>query len=258
MSQSGACTEPTCTVATDGRCIEGYAVVEDCPNYQADATEQNSVTMEEDEEEVPTPRELVPSVALPTGEAMGIGDITSILGRARTSLVALVGPADSGKTTLAYALYQQYQWGAFGELLLAGSATLMGWERRCHRARLQSVPEDVAGLAQRRPETERTPRGEPMRFLHLQMRQADLGQPVRDLLVADITGEAYERAAGRLGCDSRRWREVNQPLGSRSNRAALVHHSKLLRGASLRRDAQSSDRWHEVGRRDKVSSDQRG
>jgi hypothetical protein len=92
----------------------------------------------------------------------------------------LAGPHGSGKTTLAASLYEGFLSGEFPVAAFVGSRTLVGWEERCHLARVASGGEV--------PDTGRTSR-EDLGLLHL-----DLNFQTRftRLLFADLSGEHFE------------------------------------------------------------------
>ncbi len=115
-------------------------------------------------------------------------DLTVEMGARTTSasltrLIFVAGEAESGKTTLLAAVYEKFSEAPFADLLFAGSTTLVGWERRCHLARIASGAE--------RPDTERT-LGLGQRLLHLRVRNITLEQPIQDLLFADLSGEVFK------------------------------------------------------------------
>lgn len=106
-----------------------------------------------------------------------------------TRLIAIVGPADSGKTTLLASLYERFlRQKSFGGYCFSGSDTLLGFEQRCHLARQSS------GL--KSPDTERTPttRVDNISLLHLSLRKEDLSKSNRSLLFTDIAGEIFRHA----------------------------------------------------------------
>lgn len=139
-----------------------------------------------DETEAAEPSPARDVIELGSGEAMDARQTVAVTGSRRSVVIVLAGPQESGKTTLAATIYEQFHRGPFSGLLFAGSETLVGWERRCHLARLES-----GGTV---PDTERTSRGEPMRFLHLALRGAEPSGQKTDILLGDVTGETYTRA----------------------------------------------------------------
>lgn len=115
---------------------------------------------------------------------------------ASTRVLVVAGLNDSGKTTLVASIYEAFlRSPAFAGYCFAGSETLLGFERRCHFARLAS------GLPC--PDTERTARGETIALLHLGVRPADLSAVRRDLLFTDISGEVFRDAKDSDGACGR-------------------------------------------------------
>lgn len=139
---------------------------------------------EDDAEEQPTGSgERI--VHLPSAKAMTYEEAYSITAASRTRLIVLAGAPRSGKTTLLAALFHAFQRGHFGEYWFCECATLLGFDERCHDARIGSLRE--------RQETERTKAGTQNLLLHLQVRKCETG-PVTDLLFLDMSGEDFEDA----------------------------------------------------------------
>ena len=93
---------------------------------------------------------------------------------------------ESGKTTLLTSMYESFQDAPFGGYEFAGSATLPGFEQRCHEGRIESE-----GLG---AHTLRTPAAVGASFLHLRLRTEDESREFSDLLLSDISGELFDRA----------------------------------------------------------------
>ena len=120
---------------------------------------------------------------LPHGKGLSPAETAAITRRAQTSIVLFAGTADSGKTTLLATLYLLFQRGPFADYLFAGSETLVGFENRVYFARTASGREAPA-----------TPRTSVSEYLHLQVRREDLSEPVRDVLLCDLSGEDFREA----------------------------------------------------------------
>ena len=118
----------------------------------------------------------------PGGELTEEGGAT-LTAAALTRLVLVAGEADSGKTTLLETIYEKFNEGSFADLLFAGSTTLVGWERRCHLARIASGAE--------KPDTERT-LGLQHQLLHLCVRNTSFGAQAQDVLFSDLSGEVFK------------------------------------------------------------------
>lgn len=124
------------------------------------------------------------TVELPSGDALSSEEASAITAATRTQVVLISGSAESGKTTLIAALFHCFQRGRFAGYMFAGSQTLVGFEKRCHKARISS-----GGL---RPESDRTRPDETRSFLHLRLRKN--ASPICNVLFADLSAEYYERA----------------------------------------------------------------
>lgn len=123
------------------------------------------------------------AVELPSGGDLTPDDAAGITIAFLTRLVLVAGEAESGKTTLLTTIYEKFNEGPFANFLFAGSATLVGWEKRCHFARIASGAEKA--------ETERT-QGLKQQLLHLRVRAADCAQTEQDVLFTDLSGEVFK------------------------------------------------------------------
>ena len=125
-------------------------------------------------------------ILLPPGTAMTEDTLSSILRDYSTPIIVLSGAAESGKTTLIASIHDSFQWSPFAGYLFSGSQTLLGFEERCFDSRASSEAP--------KPSTIRTRPEEGVRFYHLKLRIQDLASPIRNLVIADSSGEFYERA----------------------------------------------------------------
>jgi energy-coupling factor transporter ATP-binding protein EcfA2 len=122
-------------------------------------------------------------VDLPKGEALEQFQASEIACQEVTRLVILAGPHGSGKTTILTALFEAFLEAPFANYLFAGSRTLVGFERRCHDARVAS------GRVE--PHTVHT-QVEAIDFLHLRLAPASGGSlGTQSLLLSDISGERF-------------------------------------------------------------------
>jgi hypothetical protein len=146
-------------------------------------------TLEEEllpaEEELPLSTTDSKYVNLPRGKALSIADASHIVRSTGAPIVLLVGAAESGKTTLIASLHDCFQWSTFNNYHFAGSDTLIGFEERCFDSR------KVSGA--REPATIRTNKADGIQLYHLKLR-SNLKTPIRNLLLADLSGETYEEA----------------------------------------------------------------
>jgi len=180
MMEARACTQDGCQVAVSGKCLEGFEPLANCPYYKT----AHAVPVDERQDSSPAD-----TIELPSGEALDIDEASQLSRDEPTKLVVLAGPPDSGKTTIVTSLYEAFQQAPFGNLLFAGSKTLVGFERRCHPGREDSTQSQgaVAGIA-------RTPLQEGIKFLHLRLGMQDRGRVFRhSLLLSDIAGEVFQQ-----------------------------------------------------------------
>jgi Double-GTPase 2 len=125
-------------------------------------------------------------VNLPLGQPLGEAEASDVLRTNGAPIVVLAGAAKSGKTTLLASLHDAFQRVPFAGYLAAGSRTLMGFEERCFDSRVTSGRET--------PVTQRTKLKEGTVFYHTKLRKEDLNSPIRQMLLADMSGEHYEAA----------------------------------------------------------------
>ena len=130
-------------------------------------------------------------IDLGLGEALTLEEAARIAASARAQVLIIAGAVESGKTTLVASLFHLFQRGPFAGYLFAGSASLVGFDRRCFLARTASDREEM-GTARTRP-------GETRTFLHLRTRPEDLSSAATDLLVFDLSGEDYKQAKDSVG-----------------------------------------------------------
>jgi hypothetical protein len=117
---------------------------------------------------------------LPSGLGHSAEAASRLMKKAMTSIILVAGTAECGKTTLLASLYHLFQTGPFADYQFAGSSTLVGFEHRVYFARTVS--------GGKKPRTERTKVSE---YLHLQVRKK--GEPIRDLILCDLSGEDFEQ-----------------------------------------------------------------
>lgn len=180
LSGGAKCANPACNVAETGRCVEGLAL-DACPHYGKEAPQDIEGSSASE-----PPRT---SVALRSASAFGSAETSATLRRTDARLIVIVGPSDSGKTSLIAGVYDLFQEGPIQSLNFAGSDTLHAFEHACHDARAASR-RDV-------PHMSRTPRGE-VRFFHLEVHDADRDK-LATLLLADRAGEEYREVADDVG-----------------------------------------------------------
>jgi hypothetical protein len=177
------CSNADCNLANDNKCVEGYEI-DECPH-------SGGISIDDIPEALEPAAEVVypdPTIALESGDALG-RDKASMLQRRRISRsIGLIGPNDSGKTSLIAGVYDLLQEGPISGVAFAGSSTLIGLEKVCHLARAVS----------RRtvPHTERTSRGADATFFHLDLYQEGVG--LTSLFIGDRSGEDYLAATDQI------------------------------------------------------------
>lgn len=168
------CSNPDCKIASGGRCLEGFAEAAACPQFGKALVIVPSTPGE-------TTTASTHSVRLPHAEALSIREATTLLRQGPCNVISVVGPFDSGKTSLIAGMYDLLQRGPVGGYAFAGSSTLHSFERACHDSRRESERTES--------HMERTERGEVF-FFHLDLAGED-GETKRAALVGNRAGEEY-------------------------------------------------------------------
>ncbi len=181
-SQPRICTNEDCNLATDGRCVEGYALNE-CPHVTPISIEDLEEVVEQ-----PLPPPPMPILDLYPGEALSRAEASTRQSRRLSRVVGIVAPNDAGKTSLLASVYDLLQEGPIAGVGFAGSSTLIGFEKVCHDAR--------AASRRNEPHMERTSVGAEATFFHLDLRPGS-GEIV-SLFIGDRSGEDYLAATDEL------------------------------------------------------------
>ena len=168
------CSNPQCRVSDTGKCIEGLELTE-CSHY-GEEVRPGSGSLGDNAHPAPQL-----GIGLPHGNSLDIPEACGLLLRGQSRVIAIIGPKETGKTSLIAGLYDLFQVKRVGDVTFAGSKTLHAFERVCHDAR----------LASRRnvPHMERTSHGQVV-FYHMELSGGSAGEGVT-LLLADRTGEEY-------------------------------------------------------------------
>lgn len=169
------CTQEGCQVSLSGKCLEGFDPIDTCP-YMS-----NSLDGQEQSEGHTS---LGNFVDLPSGDTLTEAQADAVTRDGISQVIIVAGPVKSGKTTILTALFEAFLEAPFGNYLFAGSRTLVGFEKRCHDARVSSERTVAA--------TGHTSMQEGIRFLHLRLAIAKDNAPIRKhLLISDISGEIF-------------------------------------------------------------------
>lgn len=161
------------------------------------------------------------------GKALTLKDVYEITALSRARVILLAGMPKSGKTTLIASLFHAFQRGPLAGFAFAGSRTLLGFDARCHDARVSSRRSSAA--------TERTKTEAAELLLHLQVRK-DYCSSVTDLLFVDMSGEHYE--AVRDSVDECK----NVPLIRRADHFVLLVDGERLADLAQRQKARTDAR----------------
>ncbi len=180
------CSNPDCQVAETGKCVEGFEIGE-CPHQSGAVVDPDTEDLEATDEESATETERK-TLLVARSKILNIDEAVDILRSGPTRVLNIIGPTDSGKTTLGISLYDAFQNGPFGNWNFGGSQTLHAFEQRCHKARANS--------GRSKPDTPHTPIGEGLGFLHIAVHSDDTDRI--DLLISDRSGEFYTRVADSL------------------------------------------------------------
>lgn len=172
-SSGQTCQARSCTVSADGRCLEGFARVADCPNLLTGGAPSRAPE--------PVPGDQGAWVELPEGGDLDPRSAERLARAAITRVVLLAGAADSGKTTLLATLYEAFQHGPFARHVFAGCETLLGFERRCYLGRID------CGRAT--ADTARSSVSSGQRWLHLRVRAEGPDPHARNVLFSEISGD---------------------------------------------------------------------
>lgn len=167
------CSNPECRVAETRRCVEGLAL-DACPHFGREAEEDDQVESSAEET-------AAGGVPLPAAAMLTVAGAAEVLRQESSRVIAILGPSDSGKTSLIAGLYDCFQEGAVDGVEFSRSRTLHAFEQTCHDARAVSR----RGV----PHVSRTPRGE-VSFYHLEISGGPSGSRLA-LLLGDRAGEEY-------------------------------------------------------------------
>ncbi|MCT4662287.1 MAG: hypothetical protein N4A40_10535 [Tissierellales bacterium] len=119
-------------------------------------------------------------IKLPHGLALTVAETYPITASEDSKKIILIGPFDSGKTTIETTIYQLFHRKPLAGLYFAGSQSLCGYEERAFYTRLESKKEI--------PTTPRTSRFVDKIFLHLKL--YDIKTKTKtNYLFGDISGE---------------------------------------------------------------------
>ena len=174
------CGNEACEYADTGKCVEGNAV-EECPYLEPAGQLGDEVVDDAEISRDAIARGETSIFSINSGDALSAADGSIVLKSKRASVVALVGQAEAGKTSLIGEVYDAFQYGQYETLRFAGSRTLIAFEKICHKIRGTSRGSDLF-----EERTDVTP--DPVLF-HLLV--AGKEGNAKDILIADRSGETY-------------------------------------------------------------------
>lgn len=172
------CANPDCQVAETGKCVEGLETAK-CPHFGHERADETSDRATSEGAAVDE------GIRLPGSGTLTTGDAARLLRGGDARVIAIIGPSDSGKTSLIASLYDLFQEGSVANVEYARSLSLHAFEHTCHDAR--------AASRRRVPHINRTPRGE-VKFYHLDVAGGPAGEMLT-LVLGDRAGEEYRGAA---------------------------------------------------------------
>lgn len=179
----GKCSRhPYCDPLRTG-CTLGVISHTDCPNWKSEITDE---PLEDAQDGVITDNT---AITLPwTGEALGLSALEFITAQSKPSLVAIVGPTQSGKTTFLAAMFLLLSAGEkLQEYDFAGSYSLTGWKNIADH--LQWKVEHPPTF----PPHTSSANGRIPGLLHLSLRNH--ANPLNDVIFTDAPGEWFSRWA---------------------------------------------------------------
>ena len=183
------CPNTECKLAENGKCVEGFEDISECPHQKRIEFPEEGVLQTPDSEKqvARKPQTELESkdIAVASGEILSIDAAADVLRVGPTRVMTVVGPLDSGKTTFGLSLYSAFHDGPFGRWSFSGSLTLPAFEQRCHDSR--AVSRRIIA------DTRRTSLPEGLGFLHLAVHSNETGRI--DLLISDRAGEYYTAVA---------------------------------------------------------------
>ena len=182
------CSNIACEYESTGKCVEGTAL-EECSYLGVAQTEQ------EDTEKLPSVADDVSEEVVSDdhmiydAEPLSVVQASSHMKERTTKIITMLGPAEAGKTSIIAEVYDAFQYQAYEQILFAGSKTLAGLERICHKVRGSSRGGDLY--------EKRTDMTEDPVFYHLSIKVIDSEH--LDLLISDRSGETYREILDRPG-----------------------------------------------------------
>jgi hypothetical protein len=218
------CAVPTCIEPQEIGCNRGFEFLEDCPHWKEGTTQaadpSNPKAAGILEAKIDSPGD-GRQLHLPwTGNSLGTGDIELVTACNIATLIGVVGPYNSGKTSLLTLIYLLVQHGEQVFAKFAGSWSLIGWENLAAKFRWAKgeggpkFPAHTSRGAGRKPG-----------LLHLAFR--DQLDDRNDFLLTDPPGEWFSSWAQNAlaeGAEGARW------INARADRFLFLVDREALAG----------------------------
>jgi hypothetical protein len=195
---NGTCSNPDCTVATTGKCLESHETIAECPHFTWPSTDDRpsgSESMSSGSAKGPPPKpskaahgEIAPKITRKfyPGSELGLEDAAEIMRSKYSHVIGVLGQTNAGKTAFLSALYLLASQGLLRpEYSFAGSLTLQGFEDRVRRVRRW----EKGGLPKEFMAHTQLPNPRSPSFMHLALKEGIGRQRRVELLLTDLPGE---------------------------------------------------------------------
>ena len=136
-----SCSNPDCRVAQDGRCVEGVLDPKSCSHYGKPLVIVEAAKFELSK------MATRPGVRLPSAEALPAAAAETVLRDRPCNVIGLIGPHESGKTSLIGGIYDLLMDDPVGQYAFAGSSTLHAFER--HPSKQHAIQQQDRQMRQR-------------------------------------------------------------------------------------------------------------
>ena len=182
--ESLSCSNEACQFSVTAQCVEGHQL-DECPyigqHTETSSESSNALVASDEPGEAGTDIQPSSMFTIEDGKTLSVSCGSDILKSSSACVVALLGQAEAGKTSLIAEVYDAFQYGSYSTLAFAGSRTLIAFEKICHKVRATSR---AADLLEERTDVTTDPV-----FYHLKIK---LNQSrFQEMLVADRSGETY-------------------------------------------------------------------
>lgn len=179
-----SCSNEACQFAVTAQCVEGHEL-DECPYIGQDieTSSDASNALAATEKPVDEGKDIQPSSlhTIEDGNTLSVSRGSEILKSNGACVVAFLGQAEAGKTSLIAEVYDAFQYSSYSTLAFAGSRSLIAFEKICHKVRAASRASDLL--------EERTDVTTDPVFYHLKIR-LELSN-FQEMLIADRSGETY-------------------------------------------------------------------